>query len=60
MNARRRVPLFILDEIERVARTKAQLPTAKELAARGGCTVDQVRYHLRKIFHRERRIAEKV
>lgn len=51
-----RVPDFIIDELHRVARVKASLPTVKELAARGQCSVRQVQYHLRKITLREKRL----
>lgn len=49
-----------MDEIHRIARIKATLPTAKELAARGQCATRAVQYHLHKITLREKRLAQKV
>jgi hypothetical protein len=54
---RARVPDFLMDEIRRIARITAPLPTPKELAAKGSCSVRVVQYHLRKIALYEKRLA---
>lgn len=54
---RGRIPDSIMDEIRRIARVIAFLPTAKELAGRGRCSVRAVQYHLRKIALYEKSIA---
>lgn len=52
-----KIPESVMDEIRRIARITAPLPTAKELAARGRCSVRVVQYHLRKISLYEKRLA---
>ena len=51
----RRIPSWLIERIEELARLKAQIPTAKELARENDCSIRQVQYHFRKALLRVRR-----
>jgi hypothetical protein len=51
------LPDDVMADIHRIARAAAQLPTAKELAARGKCSLRLIHYHIRRLANYEKKLA---